>query len=175
MMRLNFVFLAIIISILFFPFVVSAKGKPINAALLKGADGEYVGRVIGMLTTSQPYVLTDQGYRTVIRIGNGMVIESAEVYFETIDCTGEMYVTSPKYLGSVFLPTSNMELAYTTGFLLYTPNDEQSKTISIKSTYDSNLNCQPFEDTREGYTAYQNVPITTGIKNTAYEARMLIE
>lgn len=175
MMRQNFVFLAIIISMLSFPSIVSSKGKPINAALLKGADGEYVGRVIGMLTTSQPYVLTDQGYRTVIRIGNGMVIESAGVYFETIDCAGEMYVTSPKFLGSVFLPTSNMELAYAAGFLLYTPNDVQNKTISIKSTLDINLNCQPFEDTREGYRAYQNVSITTGIKNTAYSARMLIE
>lgn len=172
----NILFTIALIAIAFsFPLEVNAKGKPISAALLKDANGVYVGRVIGMLTTSTPYVLTDQGYRTVIRIGDGMLRESAKVYYKTVDCTDTMYVTSPKYLGSVFLPTTNSELAYASDKLLYTPNDVQIETINIKSTLDSNLNCQPFEDTQEGYPAYKNAPNITGIMNTSYPARMLIE
>jgi len=174
-MRQNIIIAAIIISVLSIPFLINAKGKPISAALLKDANGIYVGRVIGMWTTSTPYVLTDQGYRTVIRIGDGMLRETANIYYETPNCTDVMYVTSPKYLGSVFLPTTNSELAYAAGNLLYTPNDVQMDTINIKSTLDSNLNCQPFDDTREGYPAYQNIPNITGILNTAYPTRMLIE
>jgi hypothetical protein len=174
-MKRNIFMVAAIISVLSIPFLINAKGKPISAALLKDANGVYVGRVIGMLTTSTPYILTDQGYRTVIVIGNGMLRESANVYYQTSDCTDTMYVTSPKYLGSVFLPTTNSEVAYAAGKLLYTPNDVQIETINIKSTLDINLNCQPFEDTREGYPAYMNAPNVTGIQNISYPTRMLIE
>lgn len=58
---------AIVIAALLLPLEINAKGKPASVVLLKDANGVEIGRVIGMEHVSNPYVLTNQGYRTANR------------------------------------------------------------------------------------------------------------
>lgn len=174
-MKQNIFIVTMIISLLSFPLMLGAKGKPINAALLKDANGVYVGRVVGMEHVSKPYVLTDQGYRTIIPIPIGRVVNEVTIYFESIDCSGTGYIEHNRHIGTVFSPTSNSELAYAIGAIYYTPNDAQLMTVNIESYFDSDLNCLPLVGTGEAYPAYPNNPNITGIQNTTYPTRMLIE
>lgn len=157
--------------------VVDADVTQINSAVLKDANGVYVGRVIGMEHSSAPYVLTDQGYRTGMLMGLGRIFEFGEVYFESVDCTGTAYVASLKNLGTVYIPNNVLgDLAYTAGAIFYTPHDAQSVTINIQSMYDFNMNCVPHIATDDtAYPAYANDPSITGIQSSLYLTRMLIE
>ena len=175
-MKQSIFIVTIIISLLSLPLTSIAKGRPIGAALLKDANGVYVGRVIGMEHVSKPYVLTDQGYRTIIPIPIGRVVnEVGPVYFESSDCSGTGYIEHNRHIGTVFSPTSNSELAYAIGAIFYTPNDAQITTVSVNSYYDSELNCLPGVGTGDAYPAFPNDPNITGIQNTAYPTRMMIE
>ena len=168
---------AMIIAGLTLPLEINAKGKPESSTvLLKDANGEKIGRVIGMEHVSKPYVLTDQGYRTTIPIPLGRVGNITSVYYESIDCVGEVYIGHTRYVGTVFVPTYNVELAYAAGAILYSPTDAQVVTVTINATLDENLNCVPVAfPVADVYPAYTNDPNITGIKNTFYPVRMLIE
>lgn len=163
-----------IMAALLFPLEIHAKGKPDSVVLLKDANGEKIGVVIGMGTVSWPYVLTDLGYRALFRVGTGMLYNEAPVYYESTDCTGDAYV-GKRSPGTVFLPTLQDELAYSVGAVLFSPNDAQEVLINTNSRLDYDLNCIPHLSERELFPAYPNDPGITGIKNTAYPARMLIE
>lgn len=168
--------IAMIIAGLTLPLEINAKGKPevADSVLLKDANGVEIGRVIGMETVGWPYVLTDQGYRTLFRVGMGMIYIQAPVYYESTDCTGDAYV-GKRYPGAVFMPTLNDSIAYSMGAILYSPNDAQGVIINTNSTLDIDLNCMPYVSNREGFPAYPNDPDITGIQNTAYPERMVIE
>ena len=158
------------------PLGINAKGKPAGTVLLKDANGVEIGRVIGMESVSWPYVLTDQGYRTLFILAFGRVHINTAVYFESTNCTGTAYVPSAKYLGAVFSATPQYDIAYALGGLMYSPSDAQSATVDINTTLDSNLECVPYVyPGYTGYPAYLNNPDITGINNTIYPARLLIE
>jgi len=173
-MKTSILKMAMIIAVLAAPCGIQAKGKPDRPVLLKDGNGVTIGRVIGMETVGWPYVITAQGYRTLFRTGTGMIFTDAAVYFESMDCTGDAYV-GVRYVGTVFLPTSQDSLAYSVGAIAYSPHDAQSKNINTNSTLDSELNCVPFVTTREAYPAYPNDPDITGIQNTVYPTLMVIE
>ena len=160
--------------LLLIPMGLSAKGKPESSVLLKDANGEAIGRVIGMETVSWPYVMTDQGYRTLFRVGTGMIYNYTDVYYESANCTGDAYV-SKRYPGTVFLPTIQDSLAYSMGTILYSPNDAKGAIVYINSVLGDDLNCLPYVIEHEFYPAYPNDPNITGIKNDIYTTRMLIE
>jgi len=170
----HIVTIATIVATLLVPAAVSAKGKPANAILLKDANGAEIGRVIGMGSVSWPYVLTNQGYRTLFRLGTGMVYAEAPLYYESIDCTGQAY-TGGRSPGTVFMPTLDDSAAYAAGAVYYSPNDAQAVTVDLNSRLIDPLSCVPEVSTREVYPAYPNDPAITGIENTAYPTRMLIE
>jgi hypothetical protein len=161
------------------PLQINAKGKPASVAMLKDANGETVGRVIGMDLVHRPYVLTDQGYRTAITLPMGWVVTSLNwpIYYESTDCTGTGYIEVPKFVGAVFVPQLPSETTYDLGMILYTPNDAQSITVNMNSAFYSfdPLNCVPYVVTGEGYPVYPNDPTITGIKNTVYSTPMVIE
>jgi hypothetical protein len=163
-----------IVSALLVPTAISAKGKPANAILLKDANGGEIGRVIGMGTVSWPYVLTKQGYRALFRLGTGMIYAEAPLYYESVDCTGQAY-TGARSPGTVFLPTLDDSAAYAAGAIYYSPNDAQAATVNVNSRLIDPLACVPEVSTLEVYPAYLNDPAITGIENTAYPTRMLIE
>jgi hypothetical protein len=169
---------AIVIAALLLPVESIAKGKPDkdsdNVVLLKDANGLEIGRVIGMGSVSWPYVLTDQGYRTLFRVGTGMIYNEATVFYQSTNCTGDAYV-GKRSPGTVFMPTLQDSLAYTIGALLYSPNDAQGVIITTNSTLDYDLNCVPYVSESERFPAYQNDPSITGIQNTVYPTRMVIE
>lgn len=158
---------------------ITANTNSISAAVppvqLKDANGAYIGRVIGMEKIYLPSVLTDQGYRTRISLGLGSVIHEVSVFYESVDCTGAAYVDGARYIGSLFTP-GTYDLSYSAGLLLYTPNDAQSSKINVQATRDSSLNCiASGVETIEGYPAELNDPVMTGIENTAYPVRMVME
>lgn len=165
------------------PLEVSAKGKLVSAAQLKDAYGETVGRVIGMENVTKPFVLTEEGYRTAIPLPEGRVglyIHTTDaLYYEYDNCEGPAYVVSRRYTGAVYISTRNIDLAYSRGEVLYTPQDAESVTITAKSFLDNsdfnNVNCIAISGLGEVYPAYENDPIITGIENTAYPVRMVIE
>lgn len=163
-----------IMAVLLFPLEIHAKGKPDSVVLLKDANAVKIGVVIGMETASWPYVLTDQGYRTLFRVGTGMVYNEAPVYYVSTDCTGDAYV-GKRSPGTVFSPTLQDGLAYSVGAILYSPNDAQGVIINTNSMLDYDLNCISYLSERELFPAYPNDPVITGIQNTAYPTRMLIE
>ena len=173
-MRQKIFMVAMITAALSLPLEINAKGKPASVVLLKDANGVEIGRVIGMGTVSWPYVLTDQGYRTLFRVGTGMIYNDAPVFYESTDCTGDAYV-GKRSPGTVFMPTLQDSLAYTMGALLYSPNDAQSIIVNTNSTLDYDLNCMPYVSERELFPAYQNDPIITGIQNNVYPNRMVVE
>lgn len=172
---------AMIIAGLTLPLELNAKGKLVSAAQLKDAYGETVGRVIGMEHVSRPYVLTDQGYRTNFSLPRGWIdVKEGNIYYESTDCTGAPYVSTPKYVGAVFTPNLSMDTAYEQGMILYIPHDTQSVTLDIKSVYNTwwdplNPSCDSLVHTGEGFPAYSNEPTITGIKNTVYPTPMVIE
>jgi hypothetical protein len=166
--------IATIIATLLAPMAVCAKGKPANAILLKYANGLEIGRVIGMGSVSWPYVLTNKGYRALFRLGTGMIYAEAPLYYESDDCTGQAF-TGGRSPGSVFMPTLDDAAAYASGAIYYSPNDAQAVTITVYSRTVDPLACIPEVSTREVYPAYINDPAITGIENTAYPTRMLIE
>jgi len=166
--------IATILATLFVPAALSAEGKPARAILLKDANGVDIGRVIGMGTVSWPYVLTRQGYRALFRLGTGMVYAEAPLYYKSVDCTGQAY-TGARSPGTVFMPTLDDTAAYASGAIYYSPNDAQVDTINVNSRLIDPLTCVPEVSRREVYPAYPNDPAITGIENTAYPTRMLIE
>ena len=163
------------------PLEVSAKGKPVGAAQLKDAYGETVGRVIGMYHSSRPYVLTDQGYRSNIALPRGWVLDYASsIYYDLEECKGNAYVSTPRYVGTVFTPEMPVDMAYEAGIILYIPYDTQSVIVDVKSvlfwdSYSNQQICFPHMETGEGYPVYPNDPTITGIRNTIYPAPMVIE
>ena len=179
MMKHKLLTIAMIIVGMTLPLQINAKGKPVSVPLLKDANGETVGRVIGMEFIHRPYVLTDQGYRTDIQIHKGQVSTYSNwtIYFESTNCTGTGYIEVPKFVGTVFIPNWPTETAYDLGMILYTPNDAQSITVNINSAYDrfDPLSCVSYVATGEGYPAYPNDPAITGIKSTVYSIPMVIE
>ena len=167
---------AVVITVLAFPLVGNAKGPPSETVLLKDANGVEIGRVIGMETVGWPYVLTNKGYRTLFRMAPGMVYLSTTVYFESTNCEGTAYFGPGKYIGAVFSPTPYETLAYEENALLYSPINAERVPININTMLDENLQCQPYVvPGAEGQPAYPNNPDITGIKNTAYPARLRIE
>lgn len=155
----------------------NAISAAVPQAVLKDANGVYVGRVIGMPHVSRSFVLTDKGYRTQILIPFGKLLLSHTIVFETTDCTGPAYIIGRGgFVGSVFLPTTNFELAYTQGdALFYTPKDAQGVSVAHKSSLDADLNCQADVLTEDGWPAFPNEFSITGVTNTAYPAFMQIE
>lgn len=154
----------------------NAIAAAVPQAVLKDANEAYVGRVIGMPSVSQAYVLTDKGYRTNIRIPNGKLQLSHTIVFESIDCTGAAYIIGAGgYVGAVFSPTTNFDLAYTQGALLYSPKDAQSVSVAHKSSLDADLICQDDVLTEDGWPAFANDASITGVMNAAYPALMQIE
>lgn len=155
---------------------VVADVTQINAAVLKDANGVYIGRVIGMEHVSLPYVLTDKAYRTQIKVTDGKLRLSHTIVFESINCTGAAYIIGAGgFVGAVFLPTTNFELAYGEGKLFYSPKDAQGVSVAHNSSLDANLNCLVDVLTEDGWPAFPNDPNITGIQNTAYPTRMVIE
>jgi hypothetical protein len=166
--------LATLLAMLFVPMTASAKGKPDRAILLKDANGVEIGRVIGMETVSWPYVMTKQGYRTLFRLGTGMIYAGAPLYFKSIDCTGQVYVGA-RSPGTVFMPNLDDDANYTAGAIYYSPNDEQASEVDLNSRLADGV-CLDYIVTRDDlYPAEPNKPEITGIENTAYPTRMLIE
>jgi hypothetical protein len=103
-----------------------------------------------------------------------MIYSDAFVFYESTDCTGDAYV-GKRSPGTVFLPSLQDSMAYTMGAILYSPNDAQGVIIDTNSAIGTDFSCIPFISNREGYPAYQNDPNITGIQNTAYPERMVIE
>ena len=167
---------AMTIAALLLPMEINAKGKPASVSQLKDANGVTIGRVIGMEHVSKPYVMTDQGYRTLIPMPVGRVVEQADVYYGSEDCSAPVYIGHTRHVGTVFIPISNSELAYASGAILYSPQDAQLVTTDINRTLDQNLECVPFLfPNAEVYPAYKNEPAVTGIENTVNPTRMIIE
>ena len=52
---------ATVIAVLLLSMQTNAKGPPDRAVVLTDANGDKIGRVIGMDRISRPYVLTDEG------------------------------------------------------------------------------------------------------------------
>jgi hypothetical protein len=178
----NILLTIVLVAIAFcFPLQVNAKGKPVSAAQLKDANGETVGRVIGMYHSSRPYVLTDQGYRTNIALPRGWVLDySSYIYYDLEECEGNAYVSTPRYVGTVFTPDMPVDTAYEEGLIFYIPHDTQSVTVNAKSVlfrdlYTNQQICMDQEETGEGYPVNSNDPTITGIKNTIYPVPMVIE
>lgn len=154
----------------------NAIAAVVPQVVLKDANDVYVGRVIGMLAPGQTYVLTDKGYRTLIRIPDGKLQLYHTIVFESADCTGAAYIIGRGgYVGAVFSPTTNIDLAYTLGALFYSPKDAQGVSVAHKSSLDADLNCQADVLTEDGWPAFPNDLSITGVMNTAYLTFMQIE
>jgi hypothetical protein len=172
------VFMALLVSIQAY-----AKGPPPRAAILTDANGVEIGRVIGMERIGRPYVLTDKGYRTLLNLGStevaAMVRNTCAVYYENINCPKAevAYLADGSNVGAVFSPTSDVENAYATGRLMYSSNDAQLvQGIIVKSMFGDD-GCINFEDPPSGdaYPAYLNDPNVTGIDNSPYAGRLIME
>ena len=160
------------------PLEVSAKGKPVSAAQLQDANGETVGRVIGMEHINLPFILTDQGYRTSLYFGGVIGLRHTWFNYESTDCTGTPYVWYSK--GTVFTPDLLPDEVYELGKIYYIPYDAERVLVSIGSQ----LEADPFDPicrvveppwNDEFFHADRNDPDVTGIKNTIYPAPMVIE
>jgi len=179
-MKYKLLTIAMIIVGLLFPLEINAKGKPASVAQLKDAYGETVGRVIGMVHVSGPYVLTDQGYRTNIRAPVGWIGEfTSQINYDLEGCEGNAYVSWIGQVGTVFRLEMPVDMTYEER-ILYIPHDTQSVTVDVKSMlywdWGSNQQiCAPQVETGEGYPVYSNDPTITGIKNTIYPVPMVIE
>ena len=175
-MKQTIFMVAMIIVALSLPLEINAKGKPTSVALLKDANGVEIGQVIGMPYVARPYVLTDKGYRTQFQVTNGKLQLSHTVVFESTDCTGAAYIIGPGgFVGTVFSPTTNIDMAYTLGVLFYSPKDAQPVSVEHNSSLDTNLNCQVDVLTEDGWPAFPNDLSVTGVMNTAYPTLMRIE
>jgi len=181
-MKQKIIAAVMIITALLLPMGSSATGPALNV-VLKDAHGVKVGSVIGMEDASWPYVLTDEGYRTYFKMGNGKVQVVAEdsVFYTDATCGtsgGNAYLPRKRLLGTVFSPTNHINTVYEPGglSLLYSPINAQSVMVDIFSKLDADGVCIEVEEIgRNGFPAYPNDPNITGIENTAYPNRMLIE
>ena len=179
-MKQTIVIAVMIIAALSLPLATHAKGPSAKTVLLKDANGVTIGRVIGMEAASWPYVLTDKGYRTYFKIGDGMVHVVAEdgIYYDT-SCEvggGNAYLDKKKLLGTVFSPTNQINDVYAAAGLMYSPINAQLVTAHILSMRDADGVCTNMDiPDAQGYPAYPNDPDITGIANTVYPNRMLIE
>jgi hypothetical protein len=162
----------------------NAKGPPVRAAILTDANGVEIGRVIGMERIGSPYVLTDKGYRTLLNLGSSvvaaMVRNSSEIYYENTDCPKDevAYLADGSSVGAVFSPTSDIENAYATGRLMYSPPDAQLVEGVIAKSMFGDDGCINFEESPvigDGYPAYLNDPSITGIANTPYPSRLILK
>lgn len=161
----------------------NAKGPPARPVLLTDANGVEIGRVIGMDSISRPYVLTDNGYRTILNLGSSavpvMVRSVDEVFYENINCPkDEVAYIGGGNIGSVFSPTNDIETAYAEGRLMYSPPDAQlNEGVILKSMF-GDEGCINFEEdpvTSDGFPAYRNDPGITGIENAPYEGRLILQ
>ena len=173
-----------IIVALLLPMGSGAIGPAVNV-ILKDANGIKVGSVIGMEAASWPYVLTREGYRTYFKMGNGMVqvvvgdVDSLYYDQSCADGGGNAYLAGnhrKKLIGTVFSPLNNIQSVYTAGGLLYSPINAQLVPVHFLSKHDADGTCTDIDEpSAEGFPAYPNDPNITGIANTAYPNRMLIE
>jgi hypothetical protein len=170
-----------VVAALSLPFVTNAKGNSFGkAVLLKDANGVTIGRVIGMEAPSWPYVLTREGYRTYFKMGKGMVevVATDGVFYDQIDCEdggGNAYLWRKQFIGTVFSPLFNLDDGYEAG-LLYSPINAERVPVNISSNLDPDGTCTNYGPVPENYfPAYPNNPDITGIANTQYPNRMLVE
>ena len=178
-MKQKIITAVMIIAALLLPMESSAKGPAVNV-VLKDANGVTVGSVIGMEAASWPYVLTDEGYRTYFKIGNGMAQVVAEdgVYTDTacFEDMGNAYLSRKKLIGTVFSPIYDIKTVYDESDLLYSPINAQLVNVNILSKREADGTCiDAPEMGKNVFPAYPNDPNITGIANTAYPNRMLIE
>ena len=161
----------------------NAIAAVVPQVVLKDENSNYVGRVIGMATVSAPYVLTDLSYRAVFLLGQGMIGGLAappiRLHYESSDCTGTAYAGGVA-VGAVFIPPVISQIAYDEGYILYTPHGTSTVTFDANSEFGTSIDsitCNSYESpvSMTRYPTYLNDPNITGIQNTAYQARMLIE
>ena len=161
-----------------------AKGPPGRAVMLTDANGVEIGRVIGMERLSLPYVLTDEGYRTMLNLGiseNPALVGTVRevIYYQNANCVKDdpKYVDSPGNAGTVFSPMYDLEEAYDQGLLMYAPITPESETVTVTSV-SRDGECENFGDAEtieiEGYRVYLNDPSITGIENTRYPSRLIL-
>ena len=174
---------SVVITALVFSMQAIAKGPPDRPVILTDANGVKIGRVIGMGRISLPTVLTDKGYRTELNLGiseNPAVVFTVrqDIYYENTNCPkdGVAYINSPGNAGTVFSPSNDREYAYDAGRLMYSPPDPQIvKGVPIRSVLFDGV-CDNVEQfSMDGYPAYLNDPDVTGIENTRYPARLIME
>ena len=156
-----------------------------SQAVLKDANGIHVGRVIGMSRLNHPYVLTEQGYQSVINVFQGMVVNmdiGISIAYESTNCIGPAYRQGHGLatIGTVFIGIDGAEEAYNADLIFYTPLDAQTQTINVNSQliFDGvNITCDqlPSPVSSDAIQALPNDPNVTGIQNTAYPAYMRIE
>ena len=176
-MRRNLVNVLVIITSLSLSFGASAKGKDPEPlpVILKDANNNVVGRVIGMDYIDKPYVLTNEGYRTVISIFYGKVLFFDVSVFVQVECTGDKYIGlgGPTNLGTVY----RLALSDDSYELFYTPYTEPHVSTTIYSYRDLDGNCHNLEPPLEKdiWPVYENNPNVTGIDNVVYLTNMLIE
>jgi hypothetical protein len=184
-MKQKIITVVMVITVLLLPMRSGAIGPAVNV-VLKDANGVKVGSVIGMEDASWPYVLTDEGYRTYFKMGNGMVqvvVGDGDFLYYDQSCAdggGNAYLAGShrkRLIGTVFSPLNNIQSVYTAGGLLYSPTNAQLvQQLHFLSKHDADGNCTDINElSAEGFPAYPNDPNITGIENTAYPNRMLIE
>jgi hypothetical protein len=176
---------AAVIAALLFTMQAYAKGPPWRAVMLTDANGVQIGRVIGMDRIWRPYVLTDEGYRTTLNLGNSEFPASVNLtrlvmYYESTNCPKDevAYLDWPGNSGTVFSPTIDLEYAYAEGILMYSPPDAQLvENVTVNSMLEDGV-CDNFQEspiTMDGFPAYLNDPNITGIANTPYPSRLIFK
>ena len=179
-MRQSITNVLVIITMLTLSFGTCAKGKeevddPVPAVQLKDANDNVIGRIIGMDYIEKPYVLTNEGYRTVINIHDGHVMFFGTPYFVQVGCMGDAYIGlyGPIYLGVVY----RLKWSDDSYELFYTPHNEPHLSATIYSYRDLDGNCYDLEPPveKEIWPVYENIPDVTGIENSLYPTKMLIE
>lgn len=161
-----------LIAALSFPIGSSAVGPALNRVLID-ADGVRIGQVIGMDNIHQSYVLTDNGYRTLLDMKTGKVrFRGSSAYFAEADCGGQAYIVDTGYLGTVYHLDGVGGAPYG---IFHTPQDEPMETILINSAADSFF-CFPLGPAyKDVWPAYANNPSVTGIKSEGHPALMRIK
>lgn len=160
--------------------IAALSGGGASAVQLKDANGVVVGRLIGTYFFSGFHVLTDLGYRTLLSSSEGDIQAFANLHYESSDCSGVGYalkgsLTNNKDVGGMVFEIKPVTTPY------YVPYNEPLAVITTGSSayYDSgtdSLICYvSIAADQAGYIVYPNDPAVTGISNTAYPARMIIE
>ena len=157
--------------------------------ILVDANSEAKFRVLGMFGDSiaSPIVLTNQGFKTVIRPRDGMVywynaLIGRGLLYESSNCSGDAYAMGGAVRGAVYIaPLGRGDAAYSSGLLYYTPFNEPEVTIDANSELVFNYNDGIYEcsaistESINAYKAYPNDPNVTGIANTAYPSPMILQ